>query len=353
MHRFILSVALVSVSLMSAQECVSTAAGGNVGDTGTAKLLYQGKTVCYKTVRAADGREWLQQNLGSDRVAQDISDEQSYGDYFQYGRWDDGHQLKTSPTSSVYPEPNNPLGLGSGTNIFYIGGGSPWSWNYSGWFSNPDQNDTWEAASLSEVTAHNGMDPCKAIGNDWQMPSEADWDNVFQKEKIFPKPSGATTTGIFRAFSSNLKIPGAGARKEDTFSYVGQRGYLWTKTASKNPDFYRYVYLGTAASSTTGFGGDAKSFGYPVRCVKSTGGTLGTLNLESGENLSISPNPARDYFRINGEGLFNVDIISASGAIVLSKTNVNVVDVSSLSKGIYVVRAQNKGKNFTAKLIKQ
>src|SRR5690606_5534871 len=139
--------------------------GENIGDTGCVHLTYQGETVGYTTVRAADGNVWLQQNLGSSQVATSIDDEAARGDYFQWGRWDDGHQLKDSETSDVYPEPNNPLGLGEGTPIFYIGGGTPFSGVYTGWFTNPDQNDTWTAKSLDEVTEHNGMDPCKAIGD--------------------------------------------------------------------------------------------------------------------------------------------------------------------------------------------
>lgn len=343
---------LAAIANLNAQNCTPMAAGPNVGDNGCVSLTYRNKTVFYKTVRAADGYVWLQQNLGSSSVATDIADEAAHGDYFQYGRWDDGHQLKDSQTTDVYPTPNNPVGLGAGTNLFYIGGGSPWASNYTGWFANPLQNDTWTAKNLSEVTEHNGMDPCKAIGDEWEMPSETDWDLVMTKENIFPKPSGATNSGIQRAFDSNLKIPGAGARKDASWSFVGTRAYFWTKTASSNPNFYRYVYLGTAPTSTNGFGGDSKSFGYPVRCVNKANNSL-AVNDYSKAEFSFGPNPASKTLVIKSENaLKSVEVISLSGQKLID-TKAENIDVSSLAKGNYFLKITfENGKTSTKKFIK-
>lgn len=340
------------LSNINAQNCTPQATGNNIGDIGCVTLTYQNRPVSYKTVRAADGNIWLQQNLGSSNVATSVADEGARGDYFQYGRWDDGHQLKTSKTTDIYPTPNNPVGLGAGTTSFYIGGGTPWSGNYTGWFANPNQNDTWSAKNLSEVTEHNGIDPCKAIGDDWEIPSEADWDLVMQKENIFPRPDGATTGGIVRGFESNLKIAGAGSRKEATWAFEGARAYIWTKSASKNPDFYRYVYLGVAASSTTGFGGDAKSFGYSVRCVNKTNNSL-AVNDFSKSDFSFAPNPASKTIKINTENaLKSVEILSFTGQKI-SETKETNIDVSRLEKGNYFIKITfENGKTTTKKFIK-
>jgi len=336
-----------------AQNCTPQAAGNNIGDNGCVSLTYQNQTVSYKTVRAADGYEWLQQNLGSSNVATSIADEGARGDYFQYGRWDDGHQLKTSQTTDVYPTPNNPVGLGNGTTQFYIGGGTPWNSDYKGWFANPDQNDTWSAKNLSEVTEHNGIDPCKAIGDNWEMPSEADWDVVMQKENIFPRPVGATNGGIVRGFESNLKIAGAGSRKDLGWAFEGTRAYIWTKSASTNPNFYRFVYLGAAASSTTGFGGDAKSFGYSVRCVNKSNNTL-AVNDFGKTDFSFGPNPADKFIKVNTENaLKSVEVLSITGQKI-SETKENTVDVSDLTKGNYFIKITFENeKKTTKKFIKK
>jgi len=341
------------VSLTAQTNCTPHEAGSNVGDTGCVSLTYQNQQVYYKTVRAADGNEWLQQNLGSSNVATSIGDEGARGDYFQWGRWDDGHQLKNSEMSEEYPTPNNPLGLGSGTQIFYIGGGSPYT-GYSGWFTNPNQDDTWTAKDLSEVTAHNGMDPCKQIGNNWEIPTEAAWDNVMQKENIFPKPSGATNNGITRGFESNLKIAGAGARKDTSFAFEGTRAYIWTKSASTNANFYRFVYLGIASTSTTGFGGDAKSHGYSIRCVNTANNTLGVQNFQN-IDLSIVPNPVDKNFSVSSAGkIQKIGIINTAGQKIKETKETQNIDVSSFPKGLYFINITfENGKTETRKILKK
>lgn len=353
-RKYILVLGLGALFTANAQEnCTKTVAGNNVGDKGCVTLTYQNKSVSYTTVRAADGYEWLQQNLGSSKVATSIDDLDARGDYFQYGRWDDGHQLKDSEMSEDYPTSNNPIGLGNGTKIFYINGGSPWTKDYTGWFANPLQNDTWSARTLKDVTAHNGMDPCSAIGENWEMPSEADWNALMTKEKIFPKPEGATSTGMTRGFESNLKIAGAGSRKDKTFAFEGTRAYLWTKSASANPDFYRYVYLGTAPSSSNGFGGDAKSFGYSIRCVNKSQ-NLGVDLVTKVNDIKISPNPTDKYINVqSNQEISKIRIINTNGQSILETTAFNI-NVEKFSSGIYFMTIELKnGTTENRKFIKK
>lgn len=351
--KYVLVVALGMMNSLFAQSNCNPA-GNQIGDVGCIQFTYRNESVTYKTVRAADGNEWLQQNLGSSQVATTIADENARGDYFQWGRWDDGHQLKNSPTSEVYPTPNNPVGLGAGNTNFYINGGTPWSSNYTGWFANPDQNDTWNATNLSEVTDHNGMDPCKALGADWEIPAEQVWDNVMQKEKIFPKPEGATTGGMARGFDSNLKISGAGSRKDNSWAFEGQRAYIWTKSASANPNFYRFVYLGTSSLSTNGFGGDAKSHGYSIRCVNLKNNSLGTQNTSKAK-FEIIPNPVDKIFSIKtSEKIANIELMNVTGQKIKESKNTENIDVSSLPKGLYLVKITfENGKTETKKILKK
>ena len=76
--------------------------------------------------------------------------------------------------------------------------------------------------------------------------------------------------------------------------------------------------------------------------------------------LSISPNPVRKLLKINGldnaEIINSIEIIDVSGKVVLNKNSIInksesiEIDVSSLSNGLYIVRAKTmKGQLFTAK----
>ena len=48
------------------------------GSTGVVNFTYRGQAVAYTTVRAGDGKIWLQQNLGSPQVAMAVWDEASF-----------------------------------------------------------------------------------------------------------------------------------------------------------------------------------------------------------------------------------------------------------------------------------
>src|SRR5690606_30335333 len=94
--------------------------GPNAGDTGCVTFTYDGVSTTLTTVRGADGNIWLQQNLGSSQVATSMADTLSYGDVYQWGRWNDGHEKRIATTTSV-PSPNDPTGLTSTNNSFIIG----------------------------------------------------------------------------------------------------------------------------------------------------------------------------------------------------------------------------------------
>jgi uncharacterized protein (TIGR02145 family) len=221
------------------------------GSRGCVTFTYRGQSVTYFTVRAKDGKIWLQQNLGSPQVAFHEMDQASYGDYFQWGRWDDGHQLRTSPTITGGPALLNPSHISSGNPNFIKGTttGTKW-WSIGGLVS-----DTW---SGSIATATNGKDPCAALGAGWRLPTATEWDRVSINEDLF---------GTISAFQSNLKLPSSGYRlSNDGFVYPnGDIGYYWTSTAATNSNakvfFFDNVYN---AGNTIA----ERGHGFSCRCVK-------------------------------------------------------------------------------------
>src|SRR6185295_9929356 len=127
--------------------------GSAIGSTGCITFMYRNQQVSYKTVRAKDGRIWLQQNLGSPQVAYSEYDLASYGDLFQWGRWDDGHQLPNGPSITGSSSLQNPSHIPSG-NLNFIKGttaGTRW-WGVGGLAT-----DAW---SGTLATSTNGKDPC-------------------------------------------------------------------------------------------------------------------------------------------------------------------------------------------------
>jgi hypothetical protein len=218
-------------------------------------LTYRNKTVSYKTVVAKDGRVWLQQNLGSLRVAQSEEDEQSFGDVFQWGRWDDGHQLRSVSYENAETtlRINNPTGLNDTTTHFY-----------KNWWRGGDEHDEWSANSPSEVTPNKGCDPCKAMGAEWRMPTKEEWETVLIKEEINSVTSG---------FKSNLKIAGAGGgRNSLTGNFEGPgNAAFWTSTATGKKTSLGACAYDVTLLSYKYFFSEYPAYGtaLTIRCIKS------------------------------------------------------------------------------------
>lgn len=226
--------------------------GGAVGSTGVVNFIYKGQSVAYKTVRAADGKIWLQQNLGSPQVAFHQLDQASYGDYFQWGRWDDGHQAFNSPTITGGSLLLNPSHISSGYPKFIKGTTTGTKW----WGTGGLASDTWSGTTATSV---NGKDPCAALGAGWRLPTAAEWENVAILEDLF---------GTIAAFQSNLKLPAAGYRLsyDGMVFRNGDNGHYWTSKAENNSYAWVFVYDDNTYDAETI--PSQRAEGYSCRCIK-------------------------------------------------------------------------------------
>ena len=309
--------------------CNNADPGMNPGDTSCVTFTYKGQQVTYTTVRGSDGKVWLQQNLGSRQVATSMADSESFGDLFQWGRWDDGHQNRSSAMANV-PSPNTPIGLNNSTS-FILGS----------WWGGNDLSDQWTATSNS-FSSTNGADPCKAIGQDWKMPSQADWTATKNTEGI---NNPAT------AYASKLKLPAGGSRSfvDGTFDYVGQRGYFWSSTTTGLGA--KYFYVGTTIGNPSA--GGPRGQGQSIRCIKDVTTGLGTSDIRK-IAVGIYPNPTNGILNIKTDS--DIDKVNVTN-VVGQKMNVqfsnNTINMQQLQKGVYIVELQLKnGQKISKKVIK-
>jgi hypothetical protein len=315
--------------------CNNTDPGTNTGDLGCVTFNYRGQSVTYTTVRGADGKVWFQQNLGSTKVASSFDDVDSFGDLFQWGRWDDGHQLRNSATATT-PSTNSPDGL-SGISAFIIGSGS------GSWWATNATSDAWNADSAAAISQAIGADPCKAIGPGWKMPSQADWTGLVSAEGI---ANPAT------AYSSYLKLPAGGNRSNTTgsFSYVGQRGYYWSSDPANTGG--KYLYIGTTIANPSS--GAPRGQGESVRCVKDFTG-LATSDVNSKMNsIGIYPNPTNGILNIKTDSsIENVNVINAVGQKINVQFSNHQINMQGLPNGMYIVELTLKnGQSFSKKVVK-
>jgi len=201
-------------------------------------FTYNGQEVTYGTVLSA-GRCWLDRNLGASRVATSSTDAEAYGDLYQWGRGTDGHEKRTSGTTSTwYPTLSN--SDTPGHSIFIVAPNSPWDWR------SPQNTNLWQG-----VTGINN--PCP---EGYRLPSEAELNAERQSW---------SSNNAAGAFASPLKLPVGGGRSSSDGSLggVGINGAYWSSSVSST-----YSRSLRFSSSGDDIGNSLRASGFTVRCIK-------------------------------------------------------------------------------------
>jgi hypothetical protein len=200
--------------------------------TTTVTFIYNGSTVTYGTV-SSNGQCWLDRNLGATRVATSSTDVNAYGDYFQWGRFADGHQILTSSTTTIVSTTNNP-----GNANFILA--SP------DWIS-PRNDNLWQGAR--------GLNNVCPVG--FRIPTIAE----LNAEKL-----SWSTNNSAGAITYPLKLPVAGYRYIDNaWTNANLMGRYWSSTVSGST--VSCLEFGSTDNQTIIKNG-LRSTGRSVRCIK-------------------------------------------------------------------------------------
>lgn len=198
-------------------------------------VTLDGVSVVRDVSNPTTGKVWMDRNLGASRVATASDDANAYGDLYQWGRLSDGHEKRTSGTTSNLSSSNIP-----GHGDFILTSDSPYDWR------SPQNDDFWQGV--------NGINnPCP---DGYRLPTEVEW-NAERESWNLNDDSGA--------FASPLKLPVAGHRLRDNGSLdrVDFFGYYWSATvdgtSSRSLSFHNFN-----ASIFTG----SRANGHSVRCIK-------------------------------------------------------------------------------------
>ncbi len=223
---------------VAAVSCGKEEPQDNENSGNTVTFIYRGEEVTYGIVEGANGRLWMDRNLGASQVATSTTDELAYGDLVQYGRRDDGHQDRGSSTTTNLSKTYFPH------NYFILSQAWPFDWL-------EEQQDALWLLLLGTNTVLNNICP-----EGWVVPWEAD----FHAEIL-----SWDTVDAAGAFASPLKLTLAGNRNRHNGNVqgVGTWGSYWSRTTRQ---------IDKKALNMSIYGASVvpvnRAYGLSVRCIK-------------------------------------------------------------------------------------
>jgi uncharacterized protein (TIGR02145 family) len=193
------------------------------------------ETAVVNVTNPVTGVVWMDRNLGASRAATSSEDAESYGDLYQWGRAADGHQKRTSPTTSTLSSTDTP-----GHGDFILAGSSPFDWR------SPRNDNLWQGA----IGTNN---PCPA---GYRLPTEAEWN---------AERGSWSSNNAAGAFASPLKLPLAGFRDGGSGSliFVDSFARYWSSTLSGTDA--RLMPFSSSAADMFSF---YRAYGFSVRCLR-------------------------------------------------------------------------------------
>jgi hypothetical protein len=200
-----------------------------------------GPTAVVDVTNPTTGKKWMDRNLGASQVATSSTDANSYGDLFQWGRRADGHQCRTSTTTTTLSSSNQPT---HGSFIKSGVSGLPHDWR------SPQNTNLWQGV--------NGINnPCPS---GYRLPTETELDG----ERLSWSSNNAAG-----AFASPLKLPKGGARDYSggQLGNIGTAGIYWSSTVGTVSSYgdSRGLYFDSSSASMYN---EYRASGLSVRCIK-------------------------------------------------------------------------------------
>ncbi len=198
-----------------------------------------GTTLC-NTVTSADGKIWMDRNLGASQIATSVTDTLAYGDLYQWGRLADGHEkISSGKEFDSLSDTDVP-----GHSRYIMSPDTPYDWRA------PQNDALWQGVS--------GINnPCPS---GFRLPTEAEWET----ERQSWSPNNAAG-----AFASPLKLVAAGMRSPASgeIQEKNEKGYYWSSTVDGTNSVMLLLHIYDDDGPNAMVDG-RRATGTSIRCIK-------------------------------------------------------------------------------------
>ncbi|PAM92769.1 hypothetical protein B4N84_21805 [Flavobacterium sp. IR1] len=190
----------------------------------------------FPIVKGNAGKIWMEYNLGATAVPSSPDDTAQYGDLYQWGRATDGHEKRTSLTTTTLSSTDTPV-----DGKFIITPAAPYNWRSSA------NHNLWQGGTGTN-------NPCPA---GFRLPTIQELEDEWIKSNIKDKTSAFYNTPL-KFVQAGYRDPGNG-----NLGSVGSYGSYWSSDihSSTNLPKNRTISIGFI---TTQY----QAYGLSVRCIK-------------------------------------------------------------------------------------
>jgi len=194
------------------------------------------------------GKLWADRNLGASQACTAFNDTACYGDYYQWGRNADGHQVSTSSIIDI-----NDTNIIDITNVGhgdFIESYIEYNFDWTGVVDAPDGT-----VRIAEWSKIDGTSVCP-VG--FRVPTAIEFD----AETITANTPVANQNDAYNNF---LKLPSAGYRnaRPSAFYDQGSRSMIWS-----NSDYNSSSVSFNFSLDAANVHANSRGFGFSVRCVQ-------------------------------------------------------------------------------------
>ena len=279
-----------------------------------AKILHNGFKY-FPSTSPHTGMIWLDKNLGASRVCTSLDDTQCYGDYYQWGRLSDGHQISGSEATltratSITPDDGN----------FTKVNGSPWDWVEN---TIQDNNNVDDDGMLRAVrwVKKDGASVCP-VG--YRVPT---------REEFNSEIAAIAINDNIDAFESFLKLPSSGWHESNgLMTQQGLGGRIWSSSPVSNGTSF-FLLINSIQAYVSNI---SRANGYSIRCIKDAS-TNNAPIANAGSNQTVYAGET-----VNFSGLASSDSDGAIANYVWNDADIVISTSSTFSKsnlgvGIHII----------------